>query len=85
MQTCIGCGAQAERHPFIGVGRQRLETGDGPMVDHPVCNACYLDPAHRSSPLKLTYFHVDASSQAVAAARVLDAKSRAGADLSLGR
>lgn len=84
MQICIGCGAKAAKHPMVGVGRKNLEAGSGPMVDHPVCKDCHEKPEHRKSALKVTFFSAAQSPLAVAAARVMDEKSKAGQDLTVG-
>lgn len=88
METCIGCGivTKAEGgHPFVGVGREDLNTGAGPMTAHPVCGACAEDPGHRSlGPLKVSYFPKGDSPVAVAAAKRTDAQSKAGGPINIG-
>jgi hypothetical protein len=84
VSVCVGCQSRAERHPYVGVGRADLDGNTGEMVSHPVCAPCWSDPSHRKRPLKLAFFPVTAAPIAVAAARVMDAKSKAGEDLALG-
>lgn len=86
MERCIGCGIAAAAHPYVGVGRANLETGEGAMVAHPVCALCWADPTHRTlmpAP-KVAYFTRDHSAVAVSASNALDAKSKRGEDIGLG-
>lgn len=83
MEICAGCGAQADQFPMVGIGRQDLAAETGPLVEHPVCDACWRDPAHRTTPLKV-HFHTRANaSVAVATARILEEKSKRGEDISI--
>ena len=87
MECCIGCGNAAQAHPFVGVGRSSLATGEGALVAHPVCAACHVDPSHRtlSPALKVTFFPREHASVAVVFANALDAQSKRGEDLGIGR
>jgi hypothetical protein len=83
MESCIGCGAQAEKHPVVGIGRADLAANVGELVEHPVCKQCHENPAHRTTPLKVAYHPRANSSLALATARILDEKSKRGEDLDL--
>jgi len=66
MESCIGCGAKAEAHPWVGIGqvlKGPLSKPDGKIASHPICEACQQEPEHRSRcrgvlglRLKLHYF-----------------------------
>lgn len=87
MESCIGCGIVAAAHPIIGIGRAELRSGAGPLAQHPVCTACWQDPAHRSlgADLKVAFFPREQGGSALAAAQALDAASKRGEDLGVGR
>lgn len=90
METCYGCGAEAESHPIVGV----LNSGDvDPKFDKksiianpdggsvfvgvPVCAACHQDPEHRDEhDLKCHFF--DRSSASIARALVMAGSSSIG-------
>lgn len=84
---CIGCGiVAAGSHPFIGVGREDLDAGTGPMVTHPVCAACHRDPTHRTlrPTLKVTFFASNDAPTALRAARNTDHQSKTGQSIGIG-
>jgi hypothetical protein len=64
-ECCSGCGAIALIHPWVGVTRD-VETGA--MTAFPICEPCYLDPAHRERPLKMHFFPRGEAALAVSAA-----------------
>ena len=45
MQTCYGCGAEADQHPWVAV----ISSPGGELfVAEPICAPCHQDPQHRS-------------------------------------
>jgi len=72
MEKCTGCNAKAERHPIVAVmhisdvrARADVLSASGAVgarvnprgfVAAPVCDDCHQDPAHRTYPLKATFF-----------------------------
>lgn len=64
-ETCGGCGASADQYPYVAV-MNKADAGSLPVVqtsqDNPdwvgvaVCEACWRDPAHRTTPLKCHFF-----------------------------
>jgi hypothetical protein len=62
MEMCSGCGVVAAQHPIVGVARDE-ETGK--MAAFPVCQACWVNPAHRQVPLKMHFFDRVQADQAV--------------------
>lgn len=84
ISQCVCCGMSALAHPYIGVGRADLSSNDGPMVEHPVCASCWAHPGRRTKPVKVAFFPRSQAPIAVAMARLMDDKSKAGEDLSLG-
>lgn len=74
MEKCLGCGAEADAHPIVGVGRAEdhgMKTPDGMsgLLPFNVCKACWVDPAHRSRPLKVHFFERSAHDLAAAVAK----------------
>jgi len=65
LEPCIGCGAMSVSHPFVGVTRDK-ESGE--MAAFPVCAACWKDPAHRKTVLKMHFFPREKAKVAVAMA-----------------
>jgi hypothetical protein len=63
METCAGCDVSALSHPFVAVMRE-----NGTWVKKPVCTQCWLDPTHRTTPLKAHFFSRAQGEAAVAAA-----------------
>jgi hypothetical protein len=41
---------------MIMVGREDPDHDAGPMVDYPICDACWREPAHRTNKLKGHFF-----------------------------
>jgi hypothetical protein len=69
MEICSGCGAAAEQHPIFGVTRDR-ETGR--MAEFPVCAECWINPEHRTAPLKMHFFeHAVVDAQRRSAAQIV--------------
>lgn len=77
METCAGCGAQAEEFPIIGVVNKDDELAHLAVIHSldnpdwkgiPVCDACWRNPAHRKTPLKCHFFLRGAGKIGVAAA-----------------
>jgi hypothetical protein len=66
VEVCLGCGVVAEKspHPWVGVTRDE----DGNMNSWPVCDACFKDPAHRQTVLKMHFFPRNHAAIAVDAA-----------------
>lgn len=67
MEICIGCGAEAETHPIVGIQKEGLKNqfGAKPIEvrnEHqvmPVCNGCWQNPEHRKTDehrLKAAFF-----------------------------
>lgn len=61
MERCVGCEAKSRRHPIVAVARRGDVQGDrvgeeGEFAAHPVCDACWRDPAHRRQPIKAHFF-----------------------------
>lgn len=83
MKTCVMCANPVGRSQVVGIGREDLNTNTGPMVAHPVCEACFVNPMRRLRKLKVHFMSLAASKQAVDMANVLDAKSKRGEDLTL--
>lgn len=52
METCIECGASAERQPYVGLRGDRTSGA--------ICAECQADPTHRKTPQKVHYFERDA-------------------------
>ena len=90
---CVGCGAIAELHPFVGIGRLTQETGfwrrltgsvaPAAIQAYPVCEACWHFPEHRMRQLKLHFFPEALAMQGLIGARISEEKSKRGEDLSL--
>jgi hypothetical protein len=51
MEACVGCGAEAEKHPIAAVVRDEPQ-----WKSVPVCDPCWRDPAHRKAPIKGHFF-----------------------------
>ena len=59
MESCYGCGAEAEKHPILGViNRSDVEAGAttianpsdaSAFVGVTVCGPCHKDPEHRTA------------------------------------
>lgn len=65
MEICVGCGAEAQLHPWVGVGK----TEDGDWAAWPLCTACHQEPGHRTRPLKMHFFDRGSAKLALLAAR----------------
>ena len=50
-EACIGCGAEALRHPIVAIGIS--ETG---AIALPVCRTCWENPEHRKVGIKGHFF-----------------------------
>lgn len=77
LETCAGCGTQAEEHPIIGVVHKDDEAAPLAVIHSldnpdwkgiPVCDACWRNPAHRKNQLKCHFFLRGAGKIGVAAA-----------------
>ena len=64
-ERCVGCGIEADEHPFVGIGQDDEALADFVVSDKPsergfvaygVCKKCHVDPAHRRRQLKLAFF-----------------------------
>ena len=79
-EACVGCGhVVIGEHPIVGIGRLDLDNNgvDDPMTAHPVCEQCWIDPAHRTlRTLKVTFFPRSAAPGALAAAHATDRLSK---------
>ena len=70
-ERCVGCDALAFVHPWVGIG---WPVGFPPVglagviQAHPVCDACYRDPAHRQRILKVHFFPREQKVRALALA-----------------
>lgn len=67
MERCYGCGAEAEKHPIVGVAHaQDVEAGTDVLknpndasnfVGVHVCKDCHVNPEHRTAhALKCHFF-----------------------------
>lgn len=84
MKTCVLCGVKAVQHPWVGVGRQNLETNAGPMTKYDVCFHCHRFPKNRTlKNVKLHFHPAPQGDIAVAGANRLLELSKNGGDLSL--
>lgn len=81
-ERCGGCEMKASKHPWVAVmnaadaeaiGATALtETSPKGFVAVSVCNACYLEPAHRVHPLKAHFFPRGAAQSAARLAGAQD-------------
>lgn len=51
--ACLGCGAEHPKHPMVAVVKAPAGRS---FIGRPVCEACWQDPAHRTTPIKGHFF-----------------------------
>lgn len=78
-EKCAGCKATAKSHPIAG-----LSVKKGKIASSPVCAACHADPAHRKSVLKMAFFPRAQEAEAIRAAELTLAQSKAGGSIGIG-
>ena len=74
MEQCKGCGiATKGEHPYVGIARADDSDPASDMVQYPVCEACWLDPEHRTLSALKCHFHprADAAEGLTASQRLL--------------
>lgn len=89
MEACVGCGiVTKDQHPMVGIGRLDLDANgvDDEIAAHPVCEACWKDPEHRTlRPLKVSFFYLKDKANALGSAKASDRASKIpGMDIGIG-
>lgn len=89
MEICVGCGAEAQVHPIVGIAKESetknwfRKNKPERMVALPVCKACWTNPENRTNPIKAHFFPRESSTLALQMAELMLIKSQRGEDLIL--